>query len=152
MTIFKEDPNYRKLLNYALRALAKRSLTSMEVREKLRKRPGFTFEIAETVLSRLKELSLINDENYIKIYIDNSLRLKPQGLFRIANKLKLKGIPHEDTKKIWESFAPSQYELAQNALNKIPNKRPDQKARFLASRGFSPDIIYKLLAQNGRSM
>lgn len=146
------ETNYRNLLNYALRALAKRSLTSMEVRTKLRKRADFNQEICDLVIKRLEELSLINDENYIRIYIENSLRFKPQGLLKIAYKLKLKGIKFEDVKKVWDSIAPSQQELAQNALKKVQNKRPDQKARYLAGRGFPPDIIYKLLAQNENSM
>lgn len=128
----------------------------MEVRTKLRKRADFNAdfnqEICDLVIKRLEELSFINDENYIRIYIENSLRFKPQGLLKIAYKLKLKGIKFEDVKKVWDSIAPSQHELAQNALKKVQNKRPDQKARYLAGRGFSPDIIYKLLAQNENSM
>ncbi len=151
-----EDPKYRSLMDYAFRALARRMHTSMELREKLRKRPHYSKELEDLILARLGELKLIDDEAFVKLYIDSSVKYKFQGYYKILQTLTLKGIPKDMVQRIWHDSAPSEYDLATQALKKItprlaraPQEKRKQKiAYYLAGRGFSSEVIFKLLAKD----
>lgn len=148
-----EDPKYRSLMDYAFRALARRMHTSMELREKLQKRPHYSKELENQILSRLSELKLIDDEAFVKLYIDSSVKYRFQGYYKILQTLTLKGIPKEMIKRIWEELKPSEMDLAKQALKKItprltraPQEKRKQKiAYYLAGRGFSSEVIFKLI-------
>lgn len=148
-----EDPKYRSLMDYAFRALARRMHTSMELREKLQKRPHYSKELEDQILHRLCELKLIDDEAFVKLYIDSSVKYRFQGYYKILQTLTLKGIPKEMIKRIWDELKPSEMDLAKQALKKItprllraPQEKRRQKiAYYLAGRGFSSEVIFKLV-------
>lgn len=147
-----EDPAYRKLMEYALRALARRAHTSFELREKLKKRPEYTVTFENQLIGRLTELGLLNDQAYLRTAIDSATRIKPQGRFKLANLLRQKGISMKDTETAWKEMEINEKDLALDALNraakrfaKVPREKLYQKrAQFLASRGFSPEVIFEL--------
>lgn len=134
-------------MEYALRALARRAHTSLEMRQKLQRRPHHSNELEELVLSRLIELKLIDDEAFVRRQVESAQQFRHEGLFKVAYKLKNKGIPLEDTQKLWRETGIEETEIAKNALKKIASKEKsfDKKARYLAGRGFSPETIYKVL-------
>ncbi|MBU0981882.1 recombination regulator RecX [Patescibacteria group bacterium] len=164
-----EDPNYRLLMDYALRALSRRAHTVHEMREKLLKKlttPGEAIERTnesatnpknniEKVISRLRELNLLNDEAYITRYIESATSFRLQGQFRVAQKLFEKGIPYEETRRIWDQMNISEEKIAQKALQKLtprlkglsPQKRYQKSGQFLASRGFSPSIVFDIISK-----
>lgn len=139
-------------MEYALRALARRAHTGSELREKILKKPIATPELAEKVLARLEELGLINDQNFIRNTIEASTRTKPQGPFKLAARLQQKGIPVKATQEAWNAMELSERDLASQALTqaqkrftKVPLEKLYQKrAQFLASRGFSAEIVFEL--------
>lgn len=156
-----EDPNYRLLMDYAMRALSRRSHTVHELRVKLKKRTQHqTNNLAfdqnnnniEKIILRLKELNLLNDDEYIRRAIENATSFKLQGLMKVAQSLHLKGIAIENTKRIWNSMKINEKEVAKLALKKIQKrvsklpqaKRFNKRAQFLASRGFSVGIVFEL--------
>ncbi len=147
-----EDATYRDLMNYAMRALSRRAHTSFELQEKLRKRPLSTPQLEAQVLARLTELKLLDDAAYTRSAIETSTRIKPQGRFKLANKLRQKGISMKDTEAAWNEMGIDEKALALDALTraskrfaKVPREKLYQKrAQFLASRGFSPEIIFEL--------
>lgn len=147
-----EDPLYRKFMNKALRALARRAHTRSELKEKFEKDPRSTPELTEKVLARLEELGLVNDENFIRNTIEASTRYKPQGPFKLAARLRQKGIPVKATQEAWNAMELSERDLAAEALTQAqkrfakvpPEKLYQKRAQFLASRGFSPEIIFEL--------
>ncbi len=147
-----EDPVYRKLMEYALRALARRAHTSFELREKLKRREASTPQLEDQVLARLIELKLLDDAAFTRNTIEASTRIKPQGRFKLANRLRQKGISMKETEAIWNEMEIDEKTLALEALAraskrfaKVPaEKLYQKKAQFLASRGFSPEIIFEL--------
>lgn len=147
-----EDPIYRKLMDYAMRALSRRAHTGFELREKLKKRPNHTPQLEDQVLERLQELNLINDENYVRSAIEEASKYKLQGRYKLASRLQRKGIPFKDTEVLWNDAQISERELAEEALERaqkrfanVPQEKLYQRrAQFLASRGFSPEIIFEL--------
>ncbi len=147
-----EDATYRDLMNYAMRALSRRAHTSFELQEKLRKRLLSTPQLEAQVLARLTELKLLDDAAYTRSAIETSTRIKPQGRFKLANKLRQKGISMKDMEAAWNEMEIDEKALALDALTraskrfaKVPREKLYQKrAQFLASRGFSPEIIFEL--------
>lgn len=153
-----EDPIYRQLVDYAMRALSRRAHTGFELREKLKKRPNHTPQLEDQVLTRLQELNLINDENYVRSAIEEATKYKLQGRYKLASRLQRKGIPFKDTEALWNDAQLSERELATEALHRAakrfakvpPDKLYQRRASFLASRGFSPEIIFEL-AKGGQN-
>lgn len=151
-----EDPVYRKLMDYSMRALSRRAHTAFELRQKLKKRPGVTSALEDQVLRRLEELKLIDDEAYLRTAIELAIRIKPQGRFSLANRLRQKGIPMEQTETTWRKMELDEKALAQEALNRAhkrfnrvpPEKLYQRQVQFLASRGFSPEVVRQLLYRN----
>ncbi len=151
-----EDPNFRSLMDYALRALTRRAHTSHELLVKLRRRANFTEALGQGVMTRLIEINLIDDLNYVRNQLSNAIQFRHQGYLKIASKLAGKGIPLSQSKKIWEELKQveelSERDLAKKALEKAknrfqnlpPEKQYQKRARFLASRGFSPEITFEL--------
>lgn len=139
-------------MDYAMRALSRRAHTDFELREKLKKRPNHTPQLEDQVLTRLQELNLINDENYVRNAIEEATKYKLQGRYKLASRLQRKGIPFKETEALWNETQLSERELATEALHRAekrfakvpPDKLYQRRASFLASRGFSPEIIFEL--------
>ncbi len=155
-------------MDYAMRALARRAHTSFELRQKLKRRklPSCeeeeARELEEKIITRLTELGLLNDAAYLEHTLQDAAHFKFQGPNKVAARLYKKGIPIDQTKEAWKSLKLSELEIAQKALQKAekrftrlfrslpPEKRALKKAQFLASRGFSPHIIFRIISANQR--
>lgn len=147
-----EEPEYRQLMNTAMRALSRRAHTTHELREKLKKKPHWNSEREEAVIRRLEELGLLNDEAFVQRSVEEASQFRLQGRMKLASRLLQKGIPTKVTESVWHNMGISEKELAGEAIKraakrfaKVPKEKLYQrKAQFLASRGFSPDVIYEL--------
>jgi regulatory protein len=125
----------------ALKYLARRPRTEKEMRDYLRE------ECTDEIINRLKELNFINDEEFAAWYADQRARFRPRSRKMISFELKRKGI---DSSKLKNQISNvSDQELAMKAIEKKLRlwKELDytefrvKATRFLASRGFSWDII-----------
>ena len=156
-----------------MRALSQRAHTTHELEEKLKKRPQYNLERGKTVLSRLQELGLLNDAGFLQRAVEDASQFRLEGPLKVAARLYKKGIPIEETKASWREQGISELEVAENALKraakrfqhspKVSFKKPSRerpqkfsgeqldrrKAQFLASRGFSPETIFKLAKIDG---
>ena len=147
-----EDPAYRKLMDYAMRALSRRAHTTFELGEKLKKRATYSPQLGALVLARLTELKLLDDEAYVRRTIDQATRMKPQGRIKLASRLHQKGIDVKNTTAIWNTMDVPERDMALAALKSAekrfarvpPEKLYQRRAQFLASRGFSPEIVFEL--------
>lgn len=134
---------YEKLLQYALRIIAKKRYTGFEMRGKLEKflkrvaadndekKDGMSYgkileaevlktdnSFTEKVLARLEELKYLDDEQYARDYITTRLKLRPRGQFLLSRELKLKGINPEMITKMLTEQNINESEIAINALEK----------------------------------
>lgn len=150
-----EDNSRQKLLNYAMRALSRRAHTEEEMRIKLRKRKEHRKELEDAVISRLKELNFINDDSLVRSLLESAAEYRLQGHIKVAARLHKKGIPFSKTETLWQEMNINEREIAKKAIQKaqkrfknLPrDKKFQTKARFLASRGFSPEIIFELASK-----
>ena len=123
----------------ALRYLVTAKKTEYEVRNKLKK-SNFEESIIDNVISYLKDLDYINDNDYIDAYIRQCMRLQNYSIYEIKNKLLQKGIKKDIIDKKLEVLRQSNYE--QELVNKLVNsKRKNmeeiKQKQYLYRRGFS---------------
>lgn len=165
-----QSKTYSLLLTKALSLLSKRRYTVLKLKKKLisalekklsndpvfaEEQGGVDLEAFEPtlkqVLSRLKELKYLDDTAYTKDFIESRISSRPRGKFLLKRELKNKGIHPELAERIVEGSEINEEELAFESLLKKakaieraePRKQKEKALRFLASRGFKIDAIYK---------
>lgn len=148
---------YEKLLAYSFRLLAKKRYTTSEISQKmsrfLSKKAIADENLVFKVLKRLDELNYLDDAQYAKDYCSGRANLRPSGKALIKRELKMKGISSEIIDEVLDGAGFDEFELAKEAFlrksrqwrNVDPKKLREKAFRFLASRGFSPDTIYKVV-------
>ncbi len=144
-------------LNKTVKYISSALKTKKQVRDYLNKKE-FDKNIIDYVINKLEEYKYIDDEEYVKAYV-NTYKGK-YGCSRLRNGLKQKGISQ---KLIDEYFADNLDDLKEEspckiiAMKYIKNKPTDDKTRqklfrFLAARGFDYDeitsVVREILKEN----
>lgn len=161
--------DYNKCLSKALILLSKKRYTSGEMRKKLQQYgqkvlKGYrsieeegALELDETVfdrvIERLEELRYLDDEQYAKDFVSSRIMFKPKGRFMLMRELRQKGIAEDVSDQAIDEVGLDETEVGTELLVKrmerwqgLPVQKSKEKAmRFLASRGFKPDSIYKII-------
>lgn len=132
----------------ALFYLKFRPRSVFEVEKKLQSKGIAPGEIKKTI-SVLKKNKLLNDAEFAKMWVRDRNLLKPTGSYLLRLELKKLGISED----IIEAALTEQDEakLARQALESKSRYRQadfEKKASFLQRRGFSIEIIYKVLKLN----
>lgn len=141
------------LRQQAIRLLARREHTHAELRKKLAALPeaGTSDEI-DTVLADLAATGLLSDERTADSYLrSHGARF---GVAKLKQDLRAKGVD-DDTiaSSIDSAELPGELERAQEIWQRkfraVPQDQREwaRQARFLQSRGFSVDIIRRLLKE-----
>ena len=137
------------MMEVAVAALARREHSAFEMRRKLTQK-GFAEQEVEACVSQLIENNLLSDERFTESYI-NMRKRRGYGPARIVQELRERGIGEElandylDKKNPeWKQVMRQQYakkygnQLAEDYAEKA------KRARFLQSRGFPLDWVFKL--------
>lgn len=151
-----DTKSYEKLMGYALRILSKKRYTCSEMQKKLKsyvEKRELEEEQAGVVMERLKELRYLNDEEYARNYIEQRIRLKPRGKFLMNRELTGKGLNKDLVEEVIDDLEIDELEVAVDALRRRSRvwKEMDERKfreksfRFLSSRGFKVETIYKAL-------
>jgi regulatory protein len=140
----------------AMASLARRSLSRAELDAKLRSR-GFAEDAIASVLSRLTELKLIDDDALAERVARRRFEAGRAGRFRVRAELRRRGVAEDVLERAIERTVPMDGELA-SARDELArflrgrNKRdePREKARaaafrHLVARGFPADLVRDLL-------
>lgn len=153
------NPESRRLaFDTAVRLLARRNHTSLEIEQKLRKR-GFDSEAIAWAVAECERLRYIDDEKTGRFYF-LELKRKGCGPRRIRFQMKQKGLSGEFVEEMISGYEAGEEELeaARKALEKKrprfdrepdARKRKEKMYRFLYSKGFSGEIISALLLKTG---
>ncbi len=145
---------YQKAMNTAVRVLARRDHTRLEIEQKLRQR-GYDQEVIRDVVVECERLNYIDDERTAKVYIFQLAR-RGFGFRRIRLELLKKGLRGDRFDQIVKEsrLEIDEREIAGRALQKKmksfereedSKKRKDKIYRFLYSRGFSQSVISELI-------
>lgn len=145
-------------MDYALWLLGRKQYTVAEIRERFARRKTWrgcelpTVAEINAVIARLRELGYLDDALYARNFIETRTRLRPKGVFGLRTELLRKGIAMEIAREALDAAAIDEEVLALEALSRkrrgfTGDRRQvwQKKARFLASRGFSPETISRVL-------
>lgn len=132
-----------------LQMLRRAAQTESQMREKLG-RQQFEEPIIQATIEKLIQLGLINDEKYAHDYVAYRTRTSPLGKYNLSMHLIKKGI-HKDvareaaldlTREEEEQIVHQMMQKKLRTLSRYPKEEQKNKLmRFLASRGFSIDVI-----------
>jgi regulatory protein len=145
-----QPDNVVELRARALRLLARREHTHQELDRKLAPHAGSSEDL-KGLLAGLKQKNQLSEERFAE---ERARRLsRKYGAARIRQDLKAKGVSEE----LISRFSSSENEMqkAKEILERkyrTPVATREEKAkrmRFLQSRGFSSEIIFKLLSARG---
>jgi regulatory protein len=140
----------------AVNFISYRPRSSKEIVDKL-SRKGFSHELAVEVIDKLKELDLLNDLQFARMFVRDKLLGKPMGRAMLRRKLLEKGIPFQLSEMVLKEYVTEENEQEAAkilALRKMKMSRSrfstlDPRAKqkrlidYLLSRGFSQDIAFK---------
>ncbi len=142
--------DYPELEQAALRLLAGREHSRLELRGKLRSRGGDPEEV-ERLLCQLEEQGYLNDERFLEQYVEVRTR-KGFGPLRIRAELQERGLDDALISEQLQENDPDWLELMRQAARRkfgdisFGDRRQQTKvARFLEYRGFPPSLIRSLL-------
>ena len=160
------EDTIKKLVEYDEYVFAKKGIldflsyrirSTAEIREKLRSK-NISPRTSEKVMENLRELGLINDEEFAVQLIQSYISKNPLGRKVILQKLFQKGVPKQICEKVLENIFSSlnEKELAYSNFKKyfpkLRTKDINQKKKkvfdFLARKGFDFDIINEIIKEN----
>lgn len=156
MSTEQEGPEaVRRATEACLRLLARRSRSRHELSQAL-ERKGFSAQVQEQVLERLKGYGYVDDAGFARERATSLLRrgrLGPQG---VLQRLQAHGLPGEEAREAlaaasgaleFDALAAARQVLERRGLSGRPlaPRERARAARLLHSRGFPEDVIQQLL-------
>lgn len=143
--------NYYEAFNKALKFISVKQRTSKEIEIKLK---DYSSEIVNNVISKLKELGYLNEQNYITSFINDQINLGTKGPIYIKKELEKLNLNPIYIEEAISSVG----EIAwQNKLEKIINKKINANKKlsknylllklqnYAITLGYRKDTINKVL-------
>lgn len=147
---------YARALDYGYLLLSYRDRSEYELRRRLLDK-GFHVDLVREVLKFFRDKKLLDDRQFAKKWIENSLSSRPMGRMRMKHELKGKmvedGIIDEVVGELVDDdtemkLARRLTEKKLEALKSYPVEvRRARLLRFLKSRGFNFDLIQGLMKE-----
>jgi regulatory protein len=113
-------------------------------------------EIRDQVLKYLQDNKFLNDSEFAKAFVNYRLRSNPRGKFLLKKELQVKGISKDIIEKVLASISENDnlqnaLDLAHKKANRLKEtdkfKKKAKIQRFLSSKGYSWEIITKVLTK-----
>lgn len=141
---YKDESNYGKLLDQALRWLGLRAHSEYEIDEYLKRKSSNKKQISK-VKNRLIELGGVDDKTFAEVWVRNRKLLKPMSRYRIKQELGAKRVLPEIIDQALEAEEVDDLESARLVIKSKRRQsryKDDKKLKqFLARQGYSWDII-----------
>ena len=144
-------------LQEAVRLLSRRALSEKELRIKLGQK-GYTSSEIDAAVDRLISRGYLNDEVLCKRLFDYYTNLGGHGLLYILGKIKMRGLRTDCLNEQIADWRESgqEYEqakiVAQQKFSRTGHVADKAKiARTLASKGFAPEIIVRIMGDTEAS-
>jgi regulatory protein len=148
------NDHYRKALNSALRILARRDHSTVELAQKLMLR-GHAEDVVRRVITECQRLNYLDDRHARRQLVD-AMKRKGFGIHRIRRELIKRGLAGEEAEAGSAASMPPEEERSvarRVALKKwnslqqgpAPDKQKPRLLRYLQSRGFSDAVIYEVM-------
>lgn len=139
----------------AVRLLARREHSRLELARKLGSR-GHPADLIEEIVGDLAGAGLQSDERFAQAFVRSAIG-RGQGPLKIRAGLAERGVDDDIASAHLDLDSQEWTERAANASSKrfgpaAPDNRAEwaRRARFLAARGFTSDVVAKVLDSSGR--
>lgn len=149
--------DFEKFYKAAIRFLSFRPRSEKELSDYLKKKKCDPL-ISKRIIESLKRDKFLNDEEFVRWWVEQRTILKPKASRVIKYELKQKGISKELIDSFYENDKSSTSDFSK-ALNLAEKKMPrysriederkvyEKLSRFLASKGFDWDTIKEVIDQ-----
>ncbi len=142
---------FDKAKDYAFRLLAFCPRTRKEIKDKLSQRSYSPDTIAQ-VLEMMATYNYVNDREYASLWIQNCIKIKPLGRWRIKQELLAKGIHSDfiDEAIVTLLDEETEYSMARSLIDRKAKFRGDNIRKifdYLRRRGFSKEIINRIVRE-----
>ncbi len=149
----KKQDGEEKAFQRALSMAGYRPRSEQEVRKKLEVH-GYSVELIERVLTRLRQAEVLNDERFAREWVENRSVFRPRSRRMMAAELQYKGIPEEVIRKIvgeGEEDEKLAYDAARKRVHRLENLRWEEFRKkmsdYLGRRGFTYGTISIVVRQ-----
>lgn len=148
----KAADTLEKAQQRAVNFIAYRPRTEREVRQRLKK-AGADDETAASVVMRLKNAGLLDDEAFGKAWVESRVRSNPRSRRMLAWELRQKGVGDEEVQAALEGVDDEEAALqaARKRWPKVKSLEPRERRRklseFLARNGFDFQTIESVIAR-----
>lgn len=151
----------RRFSDRAINYLARAPKTEFKIRQYLRdlqyKKKGKWFDknanidfekIFDEIVEKLKEMSLLDDQEYARLFVSSRIKNRPRGKFVLVSELLSKGVNKEIAIKVTDELIEDEYDILKKTYYKR-YKEEDfdiadrKKIAYLQRKGFSYDLIKK---------
>ncbi len=146
--------DFSSYFDKVLKFLSIRSRSEYEINFYMLKK-GWGEEIRNKILAKLKDLQLINDEDFAKQWIEHRTHGRPEGVSLVKMELRRKGVDKEIVEKLLSEERGTEQEFilaekyGQKKMEKLKNLPVFEMKRKLYStltcRGFSGGVIGKVI-------
>lgn len=144
--------DYDKALDRGLRLLTTRPYTQWGLRDRLL-RMGYPGEVVEKVVSRLAELSILDDPAFAELWVEGA-RDRGVAARLMKARLESKGIPKEAIERVLDGHTARvevrrAIELAQRRIRAYGGLSVQvasgRLARFLLGKGYEEEVVAEVL-------
>jgi regulatory protein len=149
----KNSGRFNLVWGKALKFVSLRPRSEREIKSWL-KRKKISEPFSKKVWGKLKSLDLIDDLKFASWWVEQRMEFKPKPKMVIQKELKEKGIDRETIEKAFSETKIDEVKIARDYLEKYQyrfrgfEKRTarQKRIRFLASKGFSWEIVKEALS------
>lgn len=122
-----------------------RPRTEKEIRNRCREK-GFDEETIETTIDELYTLKMLDDLRFSKMYVEDGLKLKSKGLFRLERELNDLGVSKDNIRQALESVEEEEIlEVLRQDYERNGKNNPEKWQRRMYRRGFETKRIIEVL-------
>ena len=147
----KDEDEDQRAYERALRYLSRRPHSEKEIANKL-SRNRIEINVQDRVLMRLREVSLVDDVEFARVWVENRQTFRPRSGLMLRSELRGKGVSKEAIETALEGFdeAEAALTVARKACKRYGDLTEEASNRrlrqFLARRGFSFELISSTLS------
>jgi regulatory protein len=135
----------------ALRLLARREYSRLELQTRLSSDSADSEEL-ESLLDHFEANGWLSEQRFVDAVVQT--RRPRFGSVKVLHELKAKGVSEHGIARAREALAESEVSAARSVWRKKFGEKPAsmaeraKQARFLGGRGFSADVVRKVLGQS----
>ena len=144
-----ETKDFEYIKDRALRLLARRDHSALELKLKLKQKLKIENDVFEKLLAHLESLGLMGKEKELSERWLSEFRREGRGRYWISGKLKTKGLPpvelSDDDDEIASAIHFLDRKLRGKEIKDLSHVEKTKLSRALVSRGFSHTLVASLL-------